>query len=535
MAPALSARRAPISPADPSKADAAPVAAPVATSSRAGWRRHPWLWAVLVLLITGVGAVSLDEALDEDEFPNIAEWESMAWVLDEDESAPGYSIVEEAIQFAGLTPEAMRVPIGADDAKLAGRMLEQPTPEGIKELARLRFGHSLRLALAWRDKPAAEALEQAIDSAYSAVTVEDDNPIYWAWLGWLYRIAAHDPLMDALAERALLTALELKPSMPRSRLALAQLYLGRREDLRAIEHFQKLIAMVPAELSATAIAQTAKAYSETGRAAEGATYFTGIKADNRLDPIALRMAQGSLLWLSGDARGGTLLRQVADDPQADPGARKWAATLLDKNALRAEWRAAEPAEMPLDPRFWALIGKAVLTVQDAGLHFDLEIDEALRADSDKLDDASGQGYAELFPARAEARVLAKAHASFYRRAQAEMERLASQFPAEIAETIEPLEETIHDEDNAEDALEAVASVMEHYATLLGALDAYIRFDPGNAARLAGTLGMAPGPRVNETLLDPLRAKLVEWHDYHTRLEAHVADLEAEQERQEAKR
>lgn len=497
----------------------------------------------LLIVLLVLPTVLLAEAVPEEElaveFPAVEEALEGELAI-EDEGTPASEEIDAGPEFLeGVEPGATAVQ--EEEQALLDALAGDPSAQNRARLARLYFGLSLREAEATRADLRPERIEAALEYAQGAVALQDDQPLFWSWLGWLYSIGAEDPVMDVLAERALLTALALNPQAPQARLALARLYRGRGEIDHALDVLESLLQEVAAEVSAEAIAETARTYSEGGRAADGAAFFTALPQRPEFDAVALRLALGGLRWASGDTGAAELLRQVREDPAAGPGARQWAGVLLDPKQLAGLERAAGVPNRPTEPAFWARVARSVIAVQDAADLLGEPVDAELRAQSEELVEASPESFARVFPNTDSPAAAARAHAGYYRRVSDELDRLGPAVMAGLRGTLEPLEAQVEEETDADLAILATRAVIDFYAAVLDGLGEYLRFSPDAGPRLALAAGMQeedglwvgdsgrwPPTRLSEALLDPFRAGLVAWLDFAEALEDHVARLEAEE-------
>jgi tetratricopeptide (TPR) repeat protein len=482
-----------------------------------------------VLLTMASPVLAEDELVSEPdeifaEFPFVEEWESFS-ISDEETDDIGGG--DEALMIIFETRDESRSSLHPEEMELLRTLAKEPSAQAGASLARLRFGLAVEEVGRWRDQGDAASLESALDLLLSAVELDPTQEVYWSLLGWVHAVGAADPLMDALAERALLTALDIDPKAPRARLTLARLYLGRGEIGRALTHLQKLLPTVPIVFSAEALALTAKAYAESGHAAKGAEYFSSLNSMANLDPVALRLGLGGLRHLSGDKSGREMLQAVRDDAQASPGAREWAGNLLDPAAMRAVLARSAPKDWPLQPGFWAEIGSDASAVFQAARLLDLPVDEELELRCAGLAAEDAQAFAELAPAGRSAKDVARAHALLYSRISVELDRLAPEILNLFPGIVEPMEASILEEDDAEYAVEASETIFEIYASILEGLAAYRGFSPDNRAKLAATVKSAAGGG-SDAVLDPIRGRMVDWFDFAMELQARIDQAQAEE-------
>ena len=480
-------------------------------------------------LIVASPVLAEDELVSEPdeifaEFPFVDEWESFS-ISDEESDRIGG--VDDAAMIVFEDRDGSGSSLHPEEMELLRKLAKEPSAQVGASLARLRFGLALDEVGRWQEKGDAASLESALDLLLSAVEFDPTQAVYWSLLGWVHAAGATDPLMDALAERALLTALDIEPKAPRARLTLARLYLGRGETGRALTHLHELLASVSTDFSAEALALTAQAYAESGHAAKGAAYLGSLKSPANLDPVALRLALGALRLLSGDKAGQDMLQAVRDDAQASPGARKWAANLLDPAAMKTLVARFAPKDWPLQPGFWAEIGREAEAVFQAARLLDLPVDDELEQRCAGLAEQDGHAFAELAPAGRSAKDVARAHAALYSRISAELDRLAPEIFNLFPEIVEPMEASILEEEDAEYALEASETIFEIYAAILEGLTAYRGFSPDNGAKLAATVKSGGGGG-RDAVLDPIRGRMVEWFDFNMELQAKLDQVEAEE-------
>lgn len=485
---------------------------------------------LLIVLLTMVSPVlAEDEIMSEPdeifaEFPFVEEWQSFSISEEEADDIGG---VNDAAMIIFEDREEATLSLHPGEMELLQKFAKEPSPEGMAHLARLRFALAVDEVDRWRDQGDPAFLESALDLLFSAVQLDPNQALYWSLLGWVYAVGAADPLMDALAERALLTALDIDPKAPRARLTLARLYLGRGETARALTHLHKLLPTVSTAFSAEALALTAKAYAESGQADKGAAYLMSLNATTNLDPVALRLALGSLLHFSGDKGGREMLQAVRDDAQASSGAREWATNLLDPAAMKAVLSRSQPKDWPLHPRFWAEIGSEAGAVFQAARLLDLPVDDELELRCAGLAAEDVQAFSGLAPSGRSPRDIARTHAALYKRISDELDRLAPEIIRLFPEIVEPMEASILEEDDAEYALDASEAILEIYATILDGLTAYQGFSPDNVARLSAAV--KSGDRVSgDAVLDPIRGRMVDWFDFTMELQGMIDHVEAEE-------
>ena len=484
-------------------------------------------WAVFLAMASPV--LAEDEFLSEPdelfgEFPFLEEWESFSISEEEADDVGGG---DDAAMIVFEDKDESGLSLHPEEMELFRKLAKEPGPEGAASLARLRFALAVDEVGRWRDLGDPASLESALDLLLSAVELDPTQAAYWSLLGWVHAVGAADPLMDALAERALLTALDIDPKAPRARLTLARLYLGRGETGRALTHLHKLLPSVSSVFSAEALALTAKAYAESGQAAQGAAYLRSLNSPANLDPVALKLAWGGLRLLSGDQGGRAVLQAVRDDAQASPGAREWAGNLLDPVAMKTLLARSEPKDWPLQPGFWAQIGSDAGAVFRAARLLELPVDDQLELRCAGLAEEDGHAFAELAPAGRSARDVARIHAALYTRISAELDRLGPEIFSLFPDIVEPMEASILEEDDAEYALEASEAIFEIYATILDGLIAFRGFSPENGTKLSAA--MKPGDGAGgEGVLDPIRGRMVAWFDFTMELQARIDQVEAQE-------
>jgi tetratricopeptide (TPR) repeat protein len=482
-----------------------------------------------VFLIMAFPVLAEDELLSEPdelfaEFPFLDEWEGFSITDEEMDDTGG---IDDAAMLVFEDRDEAMVSLYPDEMELLRKLAKESSPEAMAGLARVRFALAVDDVGRWRDGGDPASLESALDLLLSAVDLDPTQAVYWSLLGWVHAVGAADPLMDALAERALLTALDIDPKAPRARLTLARLYLGRGETGRALTHLHQLLTSVSTDFSAEALALTAQAYAESGHAAKGAAYLSSLKSPTNLDPVALRLALGGLRLLSGDKGGREMLQAVRDDAKASPGAREWAGNLLDPAAMKAVLVRSEPKDWPLQPGFWAEIGREAEAVFQAARLLDLPVDDELELRCAGLAAEDTQAFADLAVAGRSPQDVARRHAAFYTSIAAELDRLAAEIIRLFPEIMEPMEASILEEEDAEYALDAAEAILEVYATILDGLSAYRGFGPDNGAKLVAA-AKSGGGGGSDAVLDPIRGRMVDWFDFAMELQTGIHQVEAEE-------
>lgn len=168
-------------------------------------------------LIVASPVLAEDELVSEPdeifaEFPFVDEWESFS-ISDEESDRIGGVDDAAMIVFEDRDGSGSSLPSRGDGASAQAGQGTQCTGRGQPGSASFRFG-ALDEVGRWQEKGDAASLESALDLLLSAVEFDPTQAVYWSLLGWVHAAGATDPLMDALAERALLTALDIEPKAP---------------------------------------------------------------------------------------------------------------------------------------------------------------------------------------------------------------------------------------------------------------------------------------------------------------------------------